>query len=167
VYYFTKFPYVNGMKFHFTKEWNVGDVFNPTGRYELHLKDRIFLYVIFWHLGDVFNLKGEYELHPGGGMFLLVIFWHLGNIFNLKRYEFHPKDRMFLYMIFWHLGDEWRELVFHNSKGCFPSQRFILYKAPISQLFKWPSLCTLTTLITKQKFNCIQLQPMLVIYFSQ
>jgi hypothetical protein len=48
VYYFTKFPYINGMKFHFIKEWIVGDVFDPIGRYELHLKE--------W---DVFNLKGK------------------------------------------------------------------------------------------------------------
>jgi hypothetical protein len=36
------------MKFHFIKEWIVGDVFDPIGRYELHLKE--------W---DVFNLKGK------------------------------------------------------------------------------------------------------------
>jgi hypothetical protein len=42
VYYFTKYPYVNGMKFRFTKGLNVGDGFNPTGGCELHLKDRIF-----------------------------------------------------------------------------------------------------------------------------
>ena len=106
VYYFTKFSYVNGMKFHFTKEWNVRDVFNPTGRYELHLKDRMFLYVIFWHLRNVFNLKGGYELHPKDRMFLLVIFWLLRGVFNLRRYKFHPKERMFLYVIFWHLGDD-------------------------------------------------------------
>jgi hypothetical protein len=40
LYYFTKFPY-------FIQEWNIGDVFNPTGRYELHPKDIVFLYVIF------------------------------------------------------------------------------------------------------------------------
>ena len=43
VYYFTKYPYVNGMKFHFTKGLNVGDGFNPTGGCELHPKDRMFL----------------------------------------------------------------------------------------------------------------------------
>jgi hypothetical protein len=47
LYYFTKFPYFNGIKFYFIKEWNIGDVFNPTGRYELHPKDMVFLYVIF------------------------------------------------------------------------------------------------------------------------
>jgi hypothetical protein len=47
LYYFTKFPYFNGMKFHFIKECNIGDVFNPTARYELPPQDRVFLYVIF------------------------------------------------------------------------------------------------------------------------
>jgi hypothetical protein len=40
----------------------MGDVFNPTGRYELHLKDRMFLYVVFWHLGDVFNVRGSMNI---------------------------------------------------------------------------------------------------------
>lgn len=121
VYFFTKFPYVNGMKFHFKKEWNIGDVFNLTGRYELHPKDRMFLHVIFWHLGDVFNLKEEFGFHPKNRMFLHLIFWHLGDVFNLKRYKLHLKDRRFLYVTFWHLGDEWGVVFLTPLKDVFQS----------------------------------------------
>ena len=27
--------------------------------------------------------------------------------------------------------------LFYNSKGCFPSQLFVFYEAPILQPFKW------------------------------